>query len=211
MELKQMYLTPSNYKKIMSKGKKESFGLIAQEYANEVVMQSFGVYKPEIKAFSMAHGIEFEPHAIERFELQNLVNVTKPILSIIHPTIPYIKGRPDGIVNQNTIIEVKCPHNPSNHLINLKDFSWLNCINPVNDYLQDYWWQVQGYMWITGATACTFISFDPRYPYELQYIEQTVDRNEDDIIQLAERCREFYTFCLDLQMELIEKMNIEID
>ncbi len=80
MELKQMFLTPSNYKKIMTKGKNEDFGLIAKEYATEVVMQSFGVYKPEVKAFSLAHGIEFEPQAIERFELANLVQVSKPIL-----------------------------------------------------------------------------------------------------------------------------------
>lgn len=211
MELKQMYLTPSNYKKIMSKGKGVDFGLIAQEYATEVVMQSFGVYKPEVKAFSLAHGIEFEPMAIERFELANLVTVTKPILSITHPTIPYIKGRPDGIVSASSIIEVKCPSNPTNHFNNLKDFSWLNSSKPVNDYMVDYWWQIQGYMWITGATTCTFISFDPRYPYELQYIEQTVERCEESITELSNRCSKFYTHCLELQMDMIAKLDIQID
>ena len=211
MELKQMFITPSNYKKIMTKGKNEDFGLIAKEYATEVVMASFGVYKPEVKAFSLAHGIEFEPHAIERFELANLVQVSKPILPIVHPTVPYVRGTPDGIVNAHSIIEVKCPSNPTNHFNNLKDFSWLNCDTPVNDYMADYWWQIQGYMWITGATACTFISYDPRYPFELQYIEQTVNRNEDSIIELSLKCDRFYRYCLSLQMEMIDKLGIEIE
>lgn len=203
MELHQMYITPSNFAKIIGKGKQHPFNKTALEYADEIIMQSLGVEKEQLKVWALQHGIEYEPYAIQKFECKNFETVLTPERSIHHALIPYIKGRPDGIVNDEHIIEVKCPYNPTNHLKNLTDFSFDPISEATNDYIAEYWWQMQGYMWITGAKKCTFISFDPRYPEPLNYTEQVVLRNEEDIEFLAERCKEFYHYLVERQSHIL--------
>jgi len=125
MELHQMYITPSNFAKIIGKGKQHPFNKTALEYADEIIMGSLGVEKEQLKVWALQHGVEYEPYAIQKFECKNFETVLSPERSIHHALIPYIKGRPDGIVNDEHIIEVKCPYNPTNHLKNLTDFSSL--------------------------------------------------------------------------------------
>jgi putative phage-type endonuclease len=59
----------------------------------------------------------------------------------------------DGIiVAQNKIVEIKCPHNPTNYIKFLLD----------DKIKAEYMWQYQYQMRVSGAEIADFVQFDPR-------------------------------------------------
>lgn len=185
-------LRPSQFAKIMttSRGGK-GFGQTALSYADEVILDILQVDKHEIFAKSLDHGNENESLAKEAYTemtMNTIVDVDKPLT---HPNYNFIAGTPDGLVGLNKIVEIKCPWNPTNHLNNLLENH--KTVDRIPDtYLSDYWWQVQGYLWITERENCDFITYDPRFPQHLQLSITNVLRNEEDIKRLDERCQEFW-------------------
>lgn len=189
-QLKKAFITPSNFSKLMAP---KGLGKVALEYADEVVLAMFGIYKPQFTSAPTSWGIEKEAEAIERYSLETLQTAIKVETSILHPAVEYVKGKPDAIIKENSgIIEIKCPYNPVGHLEIMRDMKPEITQIPKGAYLEDYWWQIQGYIWITGVQYCDFVSYDPRFHYDEQIIIQKVCRNEADIKLLAERCDEFW-------------------
>jgi len=108
---------------------------------------------------------------------------------IHHPVLDFVSGTPDGLIGDDAIIEVKCPYNPVNHLANLREGA----------QIKDYYWQIQGYLWLTGRAVCWFVSYDPRFPEATRLAVHKVERNQEDIDRLAERVVEF-------EMELVRPL-----
>lgn len=185
-------LRPSQFAKIMttSRGGK-GFGQTALSYADDVILDLLGVDKPEISAKSLEHGNENEILAKQLYTeitMNTIQEVDKPI---VHPGYEFIQGTPDGLIGLNKIIEIKCPWNPTNHLNNLLENN--KVVNEIPDtYLAEYWWQVQGYLWITERENCDFVTYDPRFPQHLQLSITYVMRNDNDIKKLEERCHQFW-------------------
>lgn len=195
-------LRPSQFSKIMttSRGGK-GFGQTALSYADEVILDILGVDKPEITAKSLEHGNENESLAKQAYTeltMNTIQEVDKPL---VHPEFDFIQGTPDGLIGPNKIIEIKCPWNPTNHLNNYLNNNTTVESEP-DSYLSDYWWQVQGYLWITGREHCDFVTYDPRFPEHLQLSITHVKRNEADIMKLAERCQEFWYEIIQNKLEL---------
>ena len=71
---------------------------------------------------------------------------------ILHPTEPNIGCSPDGIIGTDGMLELKCPWNPVNHLRTVLS----------GQMPEQHIEQVQGSMWIKGATWYVFASYDPR-------------------------------------------------
>jgi hypothetical protein len=128
----------------------------------------------------MDWGNEYELDAIEAYQTQTGQLVTLNDV-IQHPTLNYVAGTPDGLIGEDGIIEVKCPYNSVNHLMNLKSGAQLD----------DYKYQIQGYLWITGRKWCDFVSYDPRFKKDLQLAIYRVDRDQEMIDELAARVQEF--------------------
>lgn len=186
------HLSPSQFSKIMttSRGGK-GFGQTALSYADEVILDLLNVEKPEVSARSLEHGNDNEQFAKDAYQEHTMNTVTDVDKPIIHPAYEFIGGTPDGLIGLNKIIEIKCPWNPVNHLNNLLEHN--TTVEKIPDsYLSEYWWQVQGYLWITERENCDFVTFDPRFPQHLQLSITTVMRNNDDIKKLEERCHEFW-------------------
>lgn len=186
------HLSPSQFSKIMttSRGGK-GFGQTALTYADEVILDLLNVEKPEVFAKSLDHGNENESLAKDAYTELTMNTVTDVDKPIIHPNYEFIGGTPDGLIGLNKIIEIKCPWNPTNHLNNLLENN--KVVNEIPDsYLSDYWWQVQGYLWITDRENCDFVTFDPRFPQHLQLSITHVMRNDNDIKKLEERCHQFW-------------------
>lgn len=70
----------------------------------------------------------------------------------------YFGGSPDGVVNEDGFIEIKCPYNSSRHVENLllENREHFKKIHP------DYYAQIQGNFIATNRKWCDFISYDPR-------------------------------------------------
>jgi hypothetical protein len=179
---KQGKLTPSCFADIMTAGraKADRFGKTAWTYAYKVACERLGVEFPEVWAKAMEWGVENELDAIEAYQTQTGQLVTLNDV-IQHPTLDYVAGTPDGLIGSEGIIEVKCPYNSVNHLMNLKNGSQLD----------DYKYQIQGYLWITGRKWCDFVSYDPRFKKDLQLAIYRVERDQEMIDELAARVQEF--------------------
>jgi hypothetical protein len=188
------HLSPSNFSKIMttSRGGK-GFGQTALTYADEIILDILQVERYQITAKSLTHGIENEilaKDAYQQLTMNTIIDVHEPIM---HQKFNFIGGTPDGLIGYDGIIEIKCPWNPINHLNNY----YCNNIQvfdmPDSDsYLHDYWWQVQGYLWITERYECDFVTYDSRFPEHLSLIITRVMRNDEDIKKLSDRCQEFW-------------------
>ena len=172
-------LTPSGFKRMMSKGRgKEPIGKTAYEYAYEILLERIGVQREDISTRATRWGEEHEEQAI--LTLENKIN--KAVIPGLHMVSekPYnfIGGTPDGIIDNEIVVEVKCPENPINHYRNYKTGAQL---------YEEYMYQIQGYMFITGMQKALFISFDPRFKLEMQLVTISVNRDEDMINNILDR------------------------
>lgn len=178
---KQGKITASRFADVMTSGTKgNKWGKTAKAYAYTVALERLGVEMPELTAKALEWGQYYEPEAIELYQSTtgNVVGLTDVVQ---HPQLEYVAGTPDGLIGTDGIIEVKCPYNPVNHMANLKEGEQIN----------DYWWQIQGYLWLTDRQWCDFVSYDPRFPEGLQLAVHRVNRDEEEISKLAQRVQDF--------------------
>ena len=114
-----------------------------------------------ISSRSLAHGVKYEPVAIEQFEQRYGMDIAKSGL-IVSQEMPYLACSPDGLIGNDTIVEVKCPSASKNKPINSVTVPYIKTNADGSFYLQkkhDYMYQIQGCMHITGRVNCKFIVF----------------------------------------------------
>ncbi|KAG0417891.1 hypothetical protein HPB47_005279, partial [Ixodes persulcatus] len=114
------------------------------------------------------YGRDNEPKAIERLETDKGVNVKKCGL-FVDREYPYLAATPDGLVGEDTVVEVKCPENS-------KDLTPLEGVQKKKIAFceeveiggaktgaialkksSNHWYQVPGQLHITGRTNCLFV------------------------------------------------------
>jgi hypothetical protein len=101
---------------------------------------------------------------------------------------------PDGLVDWDGLIEIKCPYNSSVHVL-----TWMDGMP------EDHVAQVQGQLWITGRQWCDFVSFDPRMPPALQLYVERIERNDSYIAGLETEIRKFLIDVDTMVATLLEK------
>ena len=77
---------------------------------------------------------------------------------IPHPAIENAGASPDGLVNDDGLIEIKCP-NTWTHL------EFIQSLKPKREYILQMQWQ----MICTGRKWCDFVSYDNRLPDNLSF------------------------------------------
>ena len=87
---------------------------------------------------------------------------------------------PDGLVDKDGQIEVKCP-NSATHA------KTLLAKKPDGKYITQMQWQ----MACTGRKWCDFVSFDPRFPEHLQLCVIRVERDDEMIASLEQEVTSF--------------------
>lgn len=90
--------------------------------------------------------------------------------------LPNTGCSPDGIVGDDGLVELKCPANMAKHLDALRN----------GDHAKEYRWQLQHQLMVTGRAWVDAVSYDPRYPENLQLAVVRVDRDEAAITELRE-------------------------
>jgi predicted phage-related endonuclease len=137
-----------------------------------------GVSPDNYQSAAMQWGVENEATAQLEYSLLTGADVEETGLWL-HDTLK-AGASPDGLVNEDGIIEIKCP-NSATHIDTLQKRA----------VPSQYWAQVQGQLWITGRLWCDFISYDPRMPVNAQMIIVHVERDDDYIKKLEQEVREF--------------------
>ncbi|MFS1537664.1 MAG: YqaJ viral recombinase family protein [Candidatus Phlomobacter fragariae] len=97
-----------------------------------------------------------------------------------HPTIELFGANPDGLVNDDGLIEIKCP-NTTTHI------ETIITGKPKYEYLL----QMHGQMMCTGRNWCDFISYDDRLPPNLAYYKIRIIKDDKLVNKIEQTVQRF--------------------
>jgi hypothetical protein len=172
--------TSSNFAKIMANELK-AFGNPAIEYAEKVALEIVTGERDESSSFSngyMERGHEFEPVAINRYEIETFNNVTNGGFNFNKEKT--VGDSPDGNVGEKGCVEVKSV---------VPKTQWKGIKKGGFD--SAYKWQIHGHIWLGNKEWCDFISYCPEMPYNKQIHIERVYRDEAMISRLRFRLTQF--------------------
>lgn len=151
-------VTASRIGDVMAKTK-NGYSASRQNYMAQLICERLTNKKEESSYTNSAiqRGIELEPIARQYYELENVCRVVE-VGFIPHPTIENSGASPDGLVNDDGLIEIKCP-NTWTHL------EFMQSLIPKREYILQIQWQ----MICTGRQWCDFVSYDDRLPDNLSF------------------------------------------
>ena len=151
-------VTASRISDVMAKTK-SGYSASRQNYMAQLICERL-TNKPteSYTNAAMQRGIELEPVAREIYILNQFDVTVKEVGFIPHPSIPNAGASPDGLVNDDGLIEIKCP-NTWTHL------EFVQSLKPKREYLLQMQWQ----MMCTGRKWCDFVSYDDRLPENLSF------------------------------------------
>lgn len=128
---------------------------------------------------AMQWGVDTEPDARRMYEFMAGVAVVQVGL-VLHPRIAWTLASPDGLVGDDGLVEIKCPTSAT-HMETLLG----SAID--GKYVKQMQWQ----MACTGRAWVDFVSFDPRFPAEMQLHITRVERDAEMITTLEDEVSQF--------------------
>lgn len=126
---------------------------------------------------AMERGVALEEEARQAYEAR-IGDLCVEVDFIDHPTLPNVGISPDGLVGDDGLVEIKCPASMAKHLDALR----------TGAHADEYRWQVQGQLWVTGRAWCDVASYDPRFPEHLRLAVRRVERDEAAAAELEAAC-----------------------
>ena len=162
--------TASTFHKLFSK--KDSAGY--NELINTIVYERLTNDTPEGYTNEwMQRGIELEDEARIDYEVRtaNIVDV----VGFISLT-DWVGVSPDGLVNDVGMVEIKCPK-----------FSTLIDYHLKDKIPNNYYWQMQGQMWVAGREWNDFYAFHPKLKPFLKRVQRDEGAIEklENVVELA--------------------------
>lgn len=128
---------------------------------------------------AMKWGIEQEIFARAAYEMATGKFVDNSGF-IDHPAIKMCGASPDGLIEDDGIVEIKCP-NTDTHI------SYLKAGKVPSEYEKQMMWQ----MAVTGRKWNDFVSFDPRMPVTHQLFVRRLYRDDEKIKAMSEEVIKF--------------------
>jgi predicted phage-related endonuclease len=158
-----------------SRTKGEVFGQTAKTYISEVAAEILtGEQVSNFVNQAMEWGTYQEDFAREAYEeITGNSVVESPFIEMNN----YCGGSPDGLIDEDGIIEIKCPYNSTN---------FINSVVNDSAYDKKHVTQMQGYLMITGRKWCDYVCFDPRIKGNNIHVVR-YERDEELISKIRER------------------------
>ena len=150
------------------------------EYRIELVCERL-TGKPT-ESYSNAHmerGIELEPFARAWYEVEYGVFV-RQVSFVDHPFIELSGASPDGLVDDDGMLEIKCP------MVKTHIKTMIDQKIPAK-YIPQMQWQ----MACTGRQWNDFVSYCPELPQEMQLFVKRLERDNEYIAELETKVKEF--------------------
>lgn len=184
------HISGSNIADVMSKGKGVGRKNLMMRLLAERVT---GVVPESYTNSAMEWGTEQEPFARMEYEVSRETFVEKTGFWK-HPTIPWLGASPDGLVDKEGLVEIKCP-NSTTHLEYI-----------FNDQVpSEYYKQIQCQLWVTDRMWCDFVSYDPRMIKQSKRLFiKRCDRDDELIKQMEVEVKAFLLELDDLIIKLGE-------
>ena len=147
---------------------------------------------------AMQWGIDTEPKARDEYSIQTCERV-ELVGFIRHPTIEWLGASPDGLVDSDGLLEIKCP-STTTHLRYIA-----NGVVPP-----EYKPQIITQLIVTGRKWCDFVSYDPRLNDDYERLRFFCVRYEPTAEERSAIESEAVKFLNETQEridELLEKIN----
>jgi putative phage-type endonuclease len=172
-------VTASRVSDIIAKTK-TGVSALRGNYAAELIAERLtGTTAPSFASPAMQHGTLCEPMARCAYAARMNAEVLE-VAFVDHPEIANAGASPDGLVEADGQVEIKCP-NTATHLDTLLGASI------DGKYITQMQWQ----MACTGRAWCDYVSFDPRLPPNMQLHIQRVPRDVGMILDLEQAVTDF--------------------
>lgn len=153
--------TGSQISKLIAKGRNSEFSQTGMTYIKEKVAEILtNGQSQENKSVDTAAtrwGVHYEQWAVKCYQ-QFTFNKVHPVGFLKHETIEHYGASPDGLIEANGVLEVKCPFTSEKHV----DFLLCDFAEEILEVNPDYYFQVYAEMDCAGATWADFVSYDPR-------------------------------------------------
>ena len=165
-------------------------------YATQLVLERLTNKQAEFYSnAAMQWGTETEPMARQAYELKRGVFVDE-VGFIDHPTIEMSGASPDGLVGKKGLVEIKCPESKTH-------MEYLLSGKAPAKYIPQMMWQ----MACTGREWCDFVSFDPRFPENLQILVVKVEYDPTYVKMLELEITQFLDD-VSKKVEILRKFNV---
>lgn len=169
-------LTASRFADLMAKTKTGPSASRKNLITRLVIERLTGCYMETYSNAAMQRGIELEPEARKAYEDHELISVDLADY-VPHPVYWFCGCSPDGYVGADGLVEIKCPSAEAKHYEALR----------FGSHAEEYKWQLQGQLWVTGRSWVDAVSYDPRFAgFELAIVR--VARDEKAIAELEAEC-----------------------
>ena len=167
---------------------KSGYSASRANYAAQIIAERLtGTVADSYSNAAMQHGTETEPEARSAYEFYQGVTV-RQVAFVAHPSIDQAGCSPDGLIDADGLVEIKCPQTAT-HLETL-----LGQAVPGK-----YETQIQFQLACTGRKYCDFVSYDPRMPENMRLFIKRVARDDKRINELE---TEVAAFLLELAVKL---------
>lgn len=182
---------------IMAKGKGGAPSASRKNYMVQLLLERLtGETAESYTSPSMQWGTDTEPLARAAYE-ERTFRTVELCGFIMTPDGRRSGASPDGLVNGDGLIEIKCP-NTATHIETL--------LSKQID--TKYIMQMQWQMYATGRKWCDFVSYDPRVPENLRMFVSRVPRIDKMIEEQVEAVRVFLEE-LDAMVEKLKNYGAE--
>lgn len=172
-------VTASKIADVMAKTKTGPSATRANYLTELAIQRATGVVEEGFKNDAMMWGTEQEPFARMAYEAAT-GNLVDQVGFVSHPVIEWSGASPDGLVDVDGLLEIKCP-NSRTHWETMKSKK------PAGKYVYQMQWQ----MACTGRKWCDFVSFDPRMPERSRLFIVRIDRDDEKIAEIEEKVLRF--------------------
>lgn len=173
---------------------KSGYSTSRENYCVELALERITGQRQEMYSNSaMVWGTETEPLARAAYEAQTGA-IVEEVAMVTHPFIAMSGASPDGCIDDDGLIEIKCP-NSATHIKTMLSGK------PDGKYITQMTWQ----MACTGRKWCDFVSFDPRFPIHLQLFVTRIERDNKAIFSMEQEVTAFL-FEVDSMVQQLNNM-----
>lgn len=145
---------------------------------------------------AMQAGTDNEPTARALYEFMNDCTV-KQVGLFKHPTIAFSHYSPDGLIENDGLLEIKAPQ-PAAHLQTLL----------TEEIPGKYITQMMWGMAVTGRKYCDYVSFNPAFPSDMQLFVKRVHRDDVAVTELEDQAATFLAEVEDTLTKLMSKFKM---
>ena len=178
-------ITSSGLSALMTEPKSKSDILSegAKTYLKTKVTEKLTRSRKEFQSEATSHGLMLEQEALSYYAFITGNKVSE--CGYMEKISGVYGGTPDGFVNNDGIVQIKCPFNYLNHVEN----GLITDIETFKRKHKDYYWQCQSDILVSGRNYCDFASYCKEMPDDLRMFIFRIEPNLDDLELMLEKIR----------------------